>query len=51
MMKYLWFILFLLTMACVGMGYILNDVIDYLFRNRSQAAQTEIVVQTPDIQE
>jgi len=48
-MKYLWFILFLLTMACVGMGYILNDLIEYLFHsNRSEA---QIVVETPDIQE
>ena len=47
-MKYLWFIFFLLTMACMGMGYILNDLLDYLFRNRSEA---EIVVETPDIQE
>ena len=48
-MKYLWFILFLLTMACIGMGYILNDIVDFFFpSNRSQG---EIVVQTPDIQE
>lgn len=51
MMKYLWFILFLLTMACVGMGYILNDAIDFLFKNRSQGAQTEIVVETPSASE
>ncbi len=45
-MKYLWFILFLLTMACMGMGYILNDLIDYLFKpNRSE---TQIIVETPD---
>ena len=48
-MKYLWFILFLLTMACVGMGYILNDFIEYLFR--SNRSETQIVVETPDIQE
>ena len=45
MMKYLWFILFLLTMACIGMGYILNDAIEYLFKNRSQS---EIVVEIPN---
>lgn len=48
-MKYVWFILFLLTMACVGMGYILNDLIDFFFR--SNRSQTEIAVELPDIQE
>lgn len=48
-MKYLWFILFLLTMACIGMGYILNDFIDYLFR--SNRSETQIVVESPDIQQ
>ena len=51
MMKYLWFILFLLTMACIGMGYILNDAVEFLFKDRTRPSQAEIVVQTPDIQE
>ena len=48
-MKYIWMILFLLTMACIGMGYILNDLIDYLFH--SNRSQTEIVVESPDTEE
>ena len=46
-MKYIWLILFLLMMACVGMAYVFTDILDYFFPKRSQ---NEIVVEIPKIQ-
>ena len=43
-MKYLWFALFLLVMAVIGIAYIFTDVLNYFFPAQPQ---TEIVVTSP----
>ena len=45
-MKFLWFILFICVMACIGIAYIFTDVIHYFF---PEEPQTEIIVQSPQI--
>ena len=42
-MKFLWFTLFLLVMACIGIAYVFTDAWDYFFPKQPQ---TQIVVET-----
>lgn len=43
-MKYLWFTLFVLVMAVIGIAYVFTDILDYFFPAQPQ---TEIVVTSP----